>query len=332
MLNASDPITAELLAEQVDQGQALVQRASLIGEPGDYDSWKVAREQWIALTVQALSRICDGADEAKEFKSAASALTGGGGWQVEYERDLGCVRAAIDVLISLKDQVEPANEPADPADEPADDSEPAQEPSSGPEPGSASSVGSELAAVPSGGAESTQRSGNGSASPTPVTTSAGLRSDGKRRVFLVHGKSERWKQAVVLVLERAGPHAVTILSDQPNGHGTRVEQFEQPGPGASYAVVLLTADEIGAPRIDSDQEPHFSTRACQGVVFEMGFLVAALTPRCVCVLYEEGVELPCDLEGIAYVRLDLAGTWQSKLLLNLRGAGFEYDLNLLAPV
>lgn len=64
----------------------------------------------------------------------------------------------------------------------------------------------------------------------------------------------------------------------------------------------------------------------------MGVLVAALTPRFMCVLYEDGVELPCDLDGIAYVRLDLAGTWQSKLLLHLRRAGFDYDLNSLAPI
>jgi hypothetical protein len=30
------------------------------------------------------------------------------------------------------------------------------------------------------------------------------------------------------------------------------------------------------------------------------------------------------------VRLDLAGSWQPKLLLTLRRAGFDYDLNRLA--
>ena len=49
-----------------------------------------------------------------------------------------------------------------------------------------------------------------------------------------------------------------------------------------------------------------------------------------CVLYEEGVQLPCDLQDVAYVRLDMAGTWQPKLLLQLRKAGFDYDLNKLA--
>jgi hypothetical protein len=64
----------------------------------------------------------------------------------------------------------------------------------------------------------------------------------------------------------------------------------------------------------------------------MGVLVAALTPRRLCVLYEDGVELPCHIDGITYVLLDLAGTWQSKLLLHLRGAGLDYDLNMLAPI
>ena len=93
--------------------------------------------------------------------------------------------------------------------------------------------------------------------------------------------------------------------------------------------MLLTADDIAAPRVESEEAPYFSPRAHQAVVFEMGFLVAALAPGRVCVLYEEGVQLPCDLEGIPYVRLDLAGTWQPKLLLQLRKAGFDYDLNKL---
>jgi predicted nucleotide-binding protein len=137
---------------------------------------------------------------------------------------------------------------------------------------------------------------------------------------------------VVALLGRAGSHEITILNERTSGRGTRVGEFVQQRTGQGYAVILLTADEIGAPRLESEREPFFTSRACQGVVFEMGFLAAALTPHCVCVLYEDGVELPCDLGGMVYVRLDPAGTWQSKLLLQLRGAGFSYDLNGLVPV
>ena len=162
-----------------------------------------------------------------------------------------------------------------------------------------------------------------SAVPTPGPT---------RQVFLVHGRNEKWKLAVAGLLERTGPNEVTVLNGPSNDRAGLVPQGEVQAVGPRYAVILLTADDVGAPRLDSDQEPYYSPRARQGVVFEMGFLVATFGPRCVCVLYEDGVELPCDLDGIGYIRLDRAGTWQSKLLLKLRSAGFDYDVNMLAPV
>ncbi|HLB20575.1 MAG TPA: TIR domain-containing protein, partial [Solirubrobacteraceae bacterium] len=158
------------------------------------------------------------------------------------------------------------------------------------------------------------------ASPGPAST---------KQVLLAHGPNERWLQAVASLLEHAGKHEVTILNERSGKRDALSDQFGERTPGSRYAIVLLTADDIGAPRVDCEDEPYFSLRAHQAVVFEMGFLVAALAPGSVCVLYEEGVQPPCDLEGIAYVRLDMAGTWQPKLLLQLRKAGFDYDVNKL---
>ncbi len=402
MLRVSPPIVAELLDKSIAQGQDLIERASLIGDFSDYESWKTTRKQWIELTAEGLARVYDGPEEAEEFKHAASVLPGGRQWQVEYKRDSKAVREAIDILRGLENQLglsgededrpddapgppdgaEPvddprlesqlAGEPADEehaeespldsqlagkptdrmfkpdpdvepdpdvdwagADEDALDLEPApalaSERAPGPEPAQAASVGVELAPAPSGDGELAKPSANGSA-PLPATTAAGLAPGLRRQVFLVHGRNEKFKLAVAGLLEQAGPHEVTILNERPNDHRKLVEHFEEQPIGTRYAVVLLTADDVGAPRLESDREPYFSPRARQGVVFEMGVLVAALTPRCMCVLYEDGVELPCDMDGIAYVRLDLAGTWQSKLLLHLRSAGFDYDLNALAPL
>jgi len=380
MSGVSPEVAYELLAGSFEQGQALVERAGFVGDVRDYESWKAARNEWIARTVDSLAQIYPRSDEGERFRSAASAA-GGGRWQMDYSRDLECTRAALDIVASLRDGVDPGGEPAGDAgsaDEQPPQAEGASEqsapspaereqaqheraqhvesrtadeerdhPELGPEPAGRPDLAPALPArsgpalAPAseevdargtvGGNELVGPSANGSASPAPTTTSTGRKLDGSRQVFLVHGRNESVRQAVDHLLGRAGEHEVTTLNQRPNDRKMLVEQFEREPAGTRYAIVLLTADDVGAPRLDSEQEPYFSPRARQGVVFEMGFLVAALSPRCVCVLYEDGVEMPCDLDGIAYIRLDLAGNWRSKLLLQLRSAGFDYDLNSLAP-
>ena len=377
---------AEPLAKHVEQGQALLDQARLVGDISDYQCWRAARNPWIELTTETL-RDLYGSEEADKFKSAASALVRGGRWQTEHKRESKCIEVAIDVLVSLQGRPEFEQEPSvdselalEPAGGPVlarDAREPSpglptQEPdelaqeleelaqelqelapvsSAGPElaqelqesAGSqvapAPSAGSELAPAPSvgvvaqepaEGAEVVKQAANGSSLPTMAT--ADPMPDGTRQVLLVHGTNETWKLAVAGLLERASPNEVAVLNEPSSDRGELVQQWDGPAVGLRYAVVLLTADDIGAPRLDSDDEPYYSPRARQNVVFKMGFLVAALGPRCVCVLYEDGVELPCDLDGIGCIRLDRAGTWQSKLLLTLRSAGFDYDLNRLAPV
>ena len=391
---------ARELAKHLEQGQALLNQARLIGDISDYQGWRAARKPWIELTTETLRHLY-GSEKADTFKRAASALGGGGRWQSEHKRDSQCIEVAIDVLVSLQgrpefeqepsvgselapertggpilardarepspgslaqepEELAPAPEELAPAPEelaPApsvglefapEPEELAPAPSAGPklqEPARSQLAptplaGSELAPAPSvgvvaqepaAGAEVVQQSDNGSSLPTMATD--GLTPGRRRQVFLVHGRNEKWKLAVAGLLERAGPNEVTVLNEPSNYRGELVQQSEVQAVGLlRYAVILLTADDVGAPRLDSDQEPYYSPRARQGVVFEMGFLVATFGPRCVCVLYEDGVELPCDLDGIGYIRLDRAGTWQSKLLLKLRSAGFDYDVNRLAPV
>ena len=385
-LEVSIPIAHELLAQCIKQGQALVQRASLVGDFSDYESWKAARNQWVEPTVQALEHMYSGPPQAGEFTQAITTSGVPQRWQQQYAGDLDAVKAAIELLqvlqselafvrerapaelarpqaeeqppaaqIQAPDESEPAgagNEPLSgeqheeagrqaPASEPDLAPERQREPDGEREPIAASrlhedelrerreerpAVGAELAPAPPLAPEHTPPgagavSGEQAGPPGPSSETA-------KQVLLAHGRNERWMEAVAQLLEHAGPHEVTVLNEPSGGRGALAEQFGE--AGSRYAIVLLTADDIGAPRVESEDEPYYSPRAHQTVVFEMGFLVAALTPGSVCVLYEEGVQLPCDLQDIAYVRLDMAGTWQPKLLLQLRKAGFDYDLNKLA--
>jgi predicted nucleotide-binding protein len=358
------PVAHELLAQCIKQGQALVQRASLVGDLTDYEAWKAARKQWIDPTTKALEHMYDGPREAREFAEAVTCPDPGGRWQQQYAADLDCVKSALELLTVLQGELafdasagpaaltQASDAPAHdvqrpepelalrererPLDEGAIDEQHAPlaertladgtlaEETAVEEP---QSIGAELERAPLVGAELATPDAVTPAEPDdpprPATAQA-------HRLFLAHGRDERWKEAVAHLLAHAGAEEVTILNDHPEERVKLLEHIgEQPG-GSRYAIVLLTADDIGAMRLESAEEPYFTTRASQRVVFEMGFLIAALTPGRVCVLYEDGVELPYELTGISHVRLDLAGTWQPKLLLALCRAGFDYDLNRLA--
>jgi predicted nucleotide-binding protein len=408
MLQVSVPIAYELLAQCIKQGEALVQRASLVGDFSDYESWKAARMQWVDPTVQALEHMYGGPAEAREFADAATGPESARRWQEQYGADLTRVKQAIEFLGVLQGElaftngsgpppaVEPertelvpalvapaggddrlaaereeqdngsgrgelardvaelqsrdlqarqersselaptseqeslaAREPAPPDASPGDSlpAEEAPERADSPQEHPAL-VGSELAHPHPLGAELTQPT---RPSPPSEREARGAPAPSRtREVYLAHGRDEKWKQAVEHLLEQAGEHEIEIVNRRAGERARLAEELREDAPGSHYAVVLLTADDIGGARLESDAEPYFSTRAHQEVVFEMGFLVAALTPGRVCVLYEDGVELPCDLDGVSHVRLDLAGTWQPKLLLHLRRAGFDYDMNKLA--
>jgi predicted nucleotide-binding protein len=383
MLQVSIPIAHELQAQCIKQGQALMQRASLVGDFSDYESWKSARKQWIDPTVQALEHMYGGAREAREFTDAATCPESSKRWQEQYAADVKCVEEAIDFLTVLQGElafveddgeaagtaaeltmgegsgsgeasllareqptapeyqpeVREARSPAatetthtsngagpGPLVEPSHSSNGA-EPTIEPEPVASERVGAELAPAQRVGSQlAPQPEPSGPAEREPASAPAAA---GAREVLVTHGRDERWKQAVEHLLEQAGEHEIRILKQRPGERGRLAQLLGEDGPEGRYAVVLLTADDVGGPRLESEEEPYFTTRAHQQVVFEMGFLVASLSPGRVCVLYEDGVELPCELEGISHVRLDLAGTWQPKLLLHLRRAGFDYDLNRL---
>jgi predicted nucleotide-binding protein len=379
MLEVSVPIAYELLAQCIKQGEALIQRASLVGDFSDYESWKSARRQWIDPTTQALSHMYGGPREARDFTDTVTSPEGGRRWQEQYSADIDCVKQAVELLKLLQGELafdaqqatadapapperheEPdatvrsareqpaasatsaASRVVEPEPEPELERESETEPIVSPSHEEPPAVGAELAPrAPLASSELAQQAdvtvpAEHVQTSTPaehVQTSTPEPTRTARKVLLAHGRDERWKQAVEHLLEQAGTHELTILDERPEERARLFERDEEQQPAATrYAIVLLTADDIGAQRLDSTEEPYFTPRARQEVVFEMGFLVAALSPGRVCVLYEEGVELPCELDGISHVRLDLAGTWQPKLLMKLRRAGFDYDMNRLVSV
>jgi predicted nucleotide-binding protein len=141
-------------------------------------------------------------------------------------------------------------------------------------------------------------------------------------IFLVHGHNNEAKETVARFLEKVGLDVV-ILHEQPDRGRTIIEKFEDYAK-VGYAVVLLTADDVGAQRSTPGQ---LKPRARQNVILELGYFIGTLGRTRVCTLVEQGVEIPSDFSGVLYVPLDDGGNWRFRLASEIKAAGTPVDLN-----
>ena len=140
-------------------------------------------------------------------------------------------------------------------------------------------------------------------------------------VFIVHGHDEAAKHAIARFVERLGLKAI-ILDEQANKGQTIIEKFEEHAGEVGFAIVLLTPDDVGAPK---DKEDNLKPRARQNVILELGYFLRALRREHVCVLYKEEVELPSDIHGILYVPMDSFDGWKQKLAKEMKQAGLPIN-------
>jgi predicted nucleotide-binding protein len=141
-------------------------------------------------------------------------------------------------------------------------------------------------------------------------------------VFVVHGSDTLRAESVARFVENTTGRQAIILREMPNRGKTLIEKFEQNAKPASYAIVLLTADDEGSRRGGEHQ-----FRARQNVVFEMGYFFGRLGRERLTALIDPGVEKPSDVDGIAYIPFDEAGAWKAQLFRELSSAGFNIDLS-----
>ena len=147
------------------------------------------------------------------------------------------------------------------------------------------------------------------------------------KIFIVHGRDEAAKHKIARFITDLDL-SVTILDEQPSRGQTIIDKFEEHADEAGFAIILLTADDVGAPKNKTDKlEP----RARQNVILELGYFLRGLGRDRVRILYEEGVELPSDIYGISYVPMDKRGAWRLDLAQELAFVGIVVDMNKLLP-
>jgi predicted nucleotide-binding protein len=145
-----------------------------------------------------------------------------------------------------------------------------------------------------------------------------------KTIFIVHGHNKAMKYELGHSLQKAGLD-VTILDEQTNEGRTLLEKFSDHAAEAGFAVVLLSADDVG--RAKDATVDNF--RARQNVVFELGFFCGKLGRDKVCAVRENGVEIPSDVHGFAYFDYDSAGSWKHRVAKEINRAGIKVDFDKL---
>jgi len=145
-------------------------------------------------------------------------------------------------------------------------------------------------------------------------------------VFIVHGRDEASKQAVARFLERLDIYPI-VLQEQTNEGRTVIEKFERFAARAGFAVILMTPDDCGY-LVGQAGETKFRPR--QNVLLELGYFAALLGRGKTLVMVKGELELPSDILGLVYEKMDLGDGWQLRLARELKAAGFNIDLNRLS--
>ena len=115
--------------------------------------------------------------------------------------------------------------------------------------------------------------------------------DSLRRVFVSHGRSQDW-HAVQAFIERDVGLATLELAQEPNLGRTIIEKLYENSLKCDSAVIVMTGDDV----VDSE-----AARVRENVMHEIGFFQGRWSRRVVVLLHEEGVSIPTNLAGVAYI-------------------------------
>jgi predicted nucleotide-binding protein len=150
-------------------------------------------------------------------------------------------------------------------------------------------------------------------------------------VFVVHGHDTSFLDEVETYIKERGILPV-VLTQVRGASQSLFQKFLQFGREARFAIVLLSADDLGASRrqfeADGVGERALQFRARQNVILELGFFYGFLGWESVFVLCKDpsqvfpNFERPSDLDGVVFDTVDLTGEWKSLLRRRLAEAGF----------
>lgn len=112
-----------------------------------------------------------------------------------------------------------------------------------------------------------------------------------RRIFISHGSSSDWLQLQNHIEKDLGFDTLE-LAQEPNRGRTVLQKLYEESEKCSFAVVVMTGDDI-----INDGE----IRARENVMHEIGFFQGKYGLENVCLLHEEGTNIPSNIHGLVYI-------------------------------
>ena len=116
------------------------------------------------------------------------------------------------------------------------------------------------------------------------------RQEAVRRVFVSHGHSNDWR-AVQIFDDKDVQLRTLELEQEPSSGQTVIEKLDKNSGRCDSAVIVMTGDDV----------VHDVARVRENVMHEIGFFQGRYGRRSVILLYEEGVNVPSNLDGIVYI-------------------------------
>lgn len=143
-------------------------------------------------------------------------------------------------------------------------------------------------------------------------------------VFIVHGHDDLAKTKTARFIEKLGLKPI-ILHEQTNSGKTIIEKIEEYS-NVGFGIVLYTPCDKG---FENGHEKSVKNRARQNVVFEHGYLIGKIGRQNVCALVKGDLEVPNDISGVVYLKMDEEDSWHFKIAKELKSSGYEIDMNRL---
>jgi predicted nucleotide-binding protein len=139
------------------------------------------------------------------------------------------------------------------------------------------------------------------------------RSAARNRVFIVHGHNHAVRDAIDLYLTKELGVQTMVMQAGASGGRTLPEKLEEIAAEVSFAIFILTADDI----LVDTRTNETIRRARQNVILEIGYFWASLGRKTGVAFLVDGhadMDLPSDLNGVEHIPIT-ADLGQTKLQL-----------------